>query len=542
MRRFHMENKTNMIEKIMNEPQPIPRKVPDYMRKSGGFMFWTGAMISAVFLYEVVTGLILLFYYEPSNAYKSTEAFLNTVPYGSIILTTHLYGAYAMIVLVYIHLLRNLFVGAYKKPRQMQWLSGILLLLLTIGVGFFGYSMSGDVLSQDATDVGRGISGATPVIGQYLTSLFFGSGTQLSLFHRLLAWHIVLAALIGIIFLAHFFLAEYNTIMPSGKDSGHRAPAIDHDDGTYKEWYPYNLMYMLQIVLYTLGIVVVVPSILAAIPNVPALFSPFPQVSPSSPLAMSVPAYPPWFLLFVYKELDFQFAQGLGPFYATVIFAGLPLAYLVFLPYIDTKASLKLVDRPITVSFAIVGVVYLAILSAWGALEPGVPIPNGVVAIFYAVPLIVITALVELISWAIKTEKLKNPYAGGIILSATFAGLSAFGIGMVLIYAAGKYTPEVVAGLSILGLFLAISLLFTFGLITGVYPPKEHASSSTLSGNTYVAYSSILGILAIVIFFEILSMPFGNVYDQSLYGIGLGFLLIIGGLMIKIYRAQYYHE
>ncbi|MCL4345449.1 MAG: cytochrome bc complex cytochrome b subunit [Candidatus Thermoplasmatota archaeon] len=537
-----MEIKTNMIEKIMNEPQPIPRKVPDYMRKAGGFMFWTGAMVSAVFLYEVVTGLILLFYYEPSNAYNSTEAFLNTVPYGSIILTTHLYGAYAMIVLVYIHLLRNLFVGAYKKPREMQWLSGILLLLLTIGVGFFGYSMSGDVLSSDATDVGRGIAGATPVIGQYLTALFFGSGTQLSLFHRLLAWHVVLAALIGIVFLAHFFLAEYNTIMPSGKDSGERAPAIDHDDGTYKQWYPYNLMYMLQIVLYTLGIIVVVPSILAVVPNVPALFSPFPQVSATSPLAMSVPAYPPWFLLFIYKELDFQFAQGLGPFYATVFFAGLPLAYLVLLPYIDTKASLKLVDRPITVSFAVIGVIYLAILSAWGALEPGIAIANTVVVLFYLVPLFVVPAIVITLSNAIKTGRLKNPYAGGIVLSAAFSGVTAFGLGMIVVSAKGNYTPGVIAGLSIVGLLFAISLLFAVGLFTGMYPPSVRKEPVPVSKNTYVAYSSVLGIVSIVILFEMLSMPFGNVYDQSLYGIGLGFLFIIGGVMIRLYRGQFYNE
>lgn len=532
----------NLIEKIMNDPQPIPRKVPDYMRKSGGFMFWTGAMVSAVFLYEVVTGLILLFYYQPSNAYNSTEAFLNTVPFGSIILTTHLYGAYAMIVLVYIHLLRNLFVGAYKKPRQMQWLSGILLLLMTIGVGFFGYSMSGDVLSADATDVGRGISGAVPVIGQYLTSLFFGSGTQLSLFHRLLAWHIVLAALIGIFFLAHFFLAEYNTIMPSGKDSGDRAPAIDRDDGSYKPWYPYNLMYMMQIVLLTLGIVVIIPSILAVIPNVPALFSPFPQVAPNSPLAMNVPAYPPWFLLFIYKELDFQFAQGLGPFYATVIFAGLPLAYLVLLPYLDTKASLKLVDRPITVSLTIVGVVYLAILSAWGALEPGVPINNGIVALFYIVPLVVITGFVMFLTKMIKQGKITNPYIGGIVLSATFAGLSAFGIGAILVYSGMNFTPSVLAGLSILGLFLGISLLFAFALIFGIFPPKARKQEGNISKNTYVAYSSIMGILSIVILIEILSMPFGNIYNQSLYGVGLGVLLLIGGVMIRLYRGQYYGE
>ncbi|MDA8055423.1 MAG: cytochrome bc complex cytochrome b subunit, partial [Thermoplasmatales archaeon] len=59
--------KENLIEKLMNEPQPLPRKVPDYMRQKGGIWYWTGAMIMIAFFYEVMTGVILFFYYQPSN-------------------------------------------------------------------------------------------------------------------------------------------------------------------------------------------------------------------------------------------------------------------------------------------------------------------------------------------------------------------------------------------------------------------------------------------------------------------------------------------
>ena len=91
------EKDQNEIIKIMNDPQPLPRKVPDYMRRKGGMWYWTGAMVMFAFLYEVITGLVILFYYQPTAAYASTENFLNSTPFGSIILTTHLYGAYAMI-------------------------------------------------------------------------------------------------------------------------------------------------------------------------------------------------------------------------------------------------------------------------------------------------------------------------------------------------------------------------------------------------------------------------------------------------------------
>jgi quinol-cytochrome oxidoreductase complex cytochrome b subunit len=116
--------------------------VPDYMRKKGGFWYWTGALISMAFIYQVVTGLILLLYYNPANAYACTEYVLRDVPYGELFLTTHLYGAYAMVVLVYLHMFRNYFNGAYKRPRELQWVTGVILLALTIGVGYFGYSMT----------------------------------------------------------------------------------------------------------------------------------------------------------------------------------------------------------------------------------------------------------------------------------------------------------------------------------------------------------------------------------------------------------------
>ena len=249
---------TSMIVKMLNEPKPIPRRVPDYMRKKGGAWYWTGAMVTFAFLYEVITGLVILMYYQPSQAYTSTENFVNNVPFGSLILTTHLYGAYMMIVLVYVHLLRNLFVAAYKKPRMMQWLTGIILLALTVGIGFFGYSMSGDVLSADATDVGTGIARGIPFIGNYLSLIFFGDGTPTSLFHRMLGWHIVLAAGIGILFLGHFLMAEYNSIMPSHKEANYVAPAIDEEKPEYKPWYPHNMLFMMQIGMVTISSILII--------------------------------------------------------------------------------------------------------------------------------------------------------------------------------------------------------------------------------------------------------------------------------------------
>lgn len=535
------EKQENLLEKLMNDPQPLPRKVPDYMRTKGGGWFWTGAMVMFAFLYEVITGLVLLLYYQPSNAYASTEAFLTSTPFGSFILTTHLYGAYAMVVLVYIHLLRNLYEGAYKKPRQSQWFTGVLLLILTLGVGFFGYSMSGDVLSADATDVGRGIAAGFPVIGNYLMEIFFGNGTSLSLFQRLLAWHIILVAGIGLLFAVHFFIAEYNTIMPKREEAQFKAPAIDHDDGSYKPWYPYNLVYMIQIMLLTFGIIIIVPSILALLPGVPALFSPFPQVSPTSPLAASVPAYPPWFLLFIYKELDFQFAQNMGPFWATVLFAGMPLIYLFALPYIDKGESLKMTDRPITVSFAILGTIYLGSLSLWGALAPGVGIANWRVAVFFFAPGAAVIILTWVIADAIKKERIRFRNASWTFVTMAIMGVAAFGSGMLILADIKNPSLPYTVSMILVLMVTAISATVVVALSRGVFTQKVE-NFKPMSRGAYTVAGSGFTASAIFILFEISVINPVTVFNTSLYAIGMGVILLIGAVIIRMYRAMFYNE
>ncbi len=524
--------------KLFNEPKPIPRRVPDYMRRKGGAWYWTGAMVTAAFLYEVITGLVILMYYQPSNAYTSTENFVHSVPFGSLILTTHLYGAYMMIILVYIHLLRNLFVAAYKKPRMIQWLTGIILVALTLGIGFFGYSMSGDVLSADATDVGTGIARGIPFIGNYLSLIFFGDGTPTSLFHRMLGWHIVLAAGVGILFLGHFLIAEYNSIMPSHKEANYRAPAIDEEKPTYKPWYPHNLFYMLEIGMLTLSAILIITSIAAALgSSVPALFSPFPQVSPSSPLASSVPAYPPWFLLFVYKAVDFSMMSVPGPFVATLIFAGIPIVYLLILPFVDSSSSLKLTDRPITFGLAILGIIFYISLSVWGALTPGVAIPTPEVLAFFLVPIVIIMPLVYYLSRNYKKSGMDATHFALFAISMSLFGLSAFGIGMLL--DALIRTGNPIYDVPTVIMAIVIALIAT--LVAYTFWHSKHEAEKKPSRPMSRMSRNILGGVFTLAAFIIVTViqPFSatSTFQEALFGLGIGIVLLIAAANLKLYRS-----
>ncbi len=527
------------------------KKVPDYMRKRGGIWYWTGAIISMAFVYQIITGLLLLLYYNPSEAYLSTEAIITSIPFGSFMLTTHLYGAYAMIFLIYVHMYRNYFFGSYKKPRQLQWVIGVLLLAVTVGVGFFGYSMTGDVLSADATDVGRGIAQATPFLGNSLEAIFFGNGTSTSLFIHMLAWHVILVLLIGVLFGAHFWLAEANGIMPSHKDVNHKAPAVDTEEEKHKKWYPYNFGFMTQLAMYSFGLLMIIPSVIALLPNVPALFSPFPQVSPSSPLAAYVPAYPPWFLLFVYKAVDFELFSAAGPLSAlaaTAVFGIVPLVYFLLLPFIDTTDDLHPLSRPLVTSFGILGILYMSILSAWGALTPGVQIPNWEVAAVFVPPFVIVVAGVTVLSRLFKKGKFK--------VSTSKITTSFLVFLFILMFAAYNFGQNFTATLVHTSGLNIVTSLFTGGvMVFGAIGTMKSANMSLehekkvesentfhLNKNVAVILSALLTVGTIVIIYLIMQLdPIGAVPNAE-FGIGLGFILVFAGTIMRIYRAALYDE
>lgn len=527
------------------------KKVPDYMRKRGGIWYWTGALISMAFVYQIITGLLLLLYYNPSQAYSSTEAMITSIPFGSFMLTTHLYGAYAMIFLIYVHMFRNYFFGSYKKPRQLQWVIGVLLLAVTVGVGFFGYSMTGDVLSFDATDVGRGIAQATPFLGNALEAIFFGNGTSTSLFIHMLAWHVILVLLIGVLFGAHFWLAEANGIMPAHKDVNHKAPAVDTEEEKHKKWYPYNFGFMTQLAMYSFGLLMIIPSVIALLPHVPALFSPFPQVSPSSPLAAYVPAYPPWFLLFIYKAVDFELFSAAGPLSAlaaSAVFGIVPLVYFLLLPFIDTNDDLHPLARPLVTSFGILGIIYMIILSAWGAMTPGVQIPTSEVLAVLLPPFVIVVAGVTYLSRLYRKGKFKvtpSKITASFLLFLFIMMFAAYSFGQ-------NFTASLVStnGLNI------VSSLFTGGVmvfgavgtmksanVSGDYEKKvESQNTYHMNKNVAVVLSALLAIGAIIITYLIFQLdPVGAVPNAE-FGMGLGFVLVLAGTIMRVYRAAFYHE
>ena len=532
------------------------KRVPSYMRRKGGIWYWTGALISMAFVYQVITGLVLLLYYDPSNAYNGTEFLITSVPYGALILSTHLYGAYAMIVLIYVHMFRNYFTASYKKPRQLQWILGVILLGLTLGVAYFGYSMTGDQLSLDATDVGRGIAASTPILGTFLETIVFGNGTAAGTFMRMLGWHIIFTALIGLVFGLHFYLAESNTIMPSPEDTNHKFPAVDKEKPEYRPWWPYNFAFMTQLALFSFGLIILIPSIIAVIPNVPVLFSPFPISPAQIPLVQSgvIPAYPPWFLLFLYKAVDFNIIpyevgplHGLAPYFViSLIFGGIPAVYLLILPFIDRSNDRHPFSRPIITGLGILTFIYLVVLSAWGALSPGIQIPMITVAVIFLVPFIIVMTGMLLVSREYKK--------GRLVITANKLLTSYLAFIFIFIAAMLAFSQNIAAFMAHPNGLNLVSAIFTGGVTSfvafGVMKSSDYTArleretvthaAFEISKNSGIVISAVLAFVTIILTYVMFTL---NPITQAMeFGIGLGIVLILAGIIIRVYRLVEYHE
>ena len=181
------------------------RKVPKV-----NWWFTLGSASLFLFTMQAVTGIFLSVYYVPSpdHAYDSIQFIMNGVSFGWLMRGIHHWGASLMVIFVFAHMLRTFFYATYKYPREVTWLTGVVLLLSTLGMGFTGYLLPWNQKAYWATTVGTEIAGTVPLIGPFITNVLRG-GTDLSAvtLARFFAVHIwFLPAVIGLMIGIHMYL------------------------------------------------------------------------------------------------------------------------------------------------------------------------------------------------------------------------------------------------------------------------------------------------------------------------------------------------
>jgi len=187
--------------------------------------YWLGALATVAFVIQGVTGGIMMLYYvpNPTQAYATTQYIFQVVSYGTFLETIHLYTAYAMIMLAFMHLMRGYFVSVHKRPRELMWVTGMVMGFVTLGFGFTGYLLPWTIVSKSATDVGIGMMGALPQpLANWLTFLVVGSGSDAGELLRFYDLHVVVlpAVLLVLLVVKMYMLEAHGVSEPTtGMDS-----------------------------------------------------------------------------------------------------------------------------------------------------------------------------------------------------------------------------------------------------------------------------------------------------------------------------------
>src|SRR3954462_5923754 len=199
---------------------------PFLLKKLPSKTGWSATLGSAsvlLFITMFVSGVFLAMHYNPSpdKAYQAIDYIMNAVPAGWLLRGIHHWGASAMVIVVVLHLLTNFFGGTYRKPREFTWMSGVVMLLIVLGLGFTGYLLPWDLKAYWATTVSTNIPKDIPVVGPFLSRLALGgdtiSGATLTRFYAVHAM-LLPALLVGFIGF-HIYLVRAHGIAEETDDA-----------------------------------------------------------------------------------------------------------------------------------------------------------------------------------------------------------------------------------------------------------------------------------------------------------------------------------
>ncbi len=197
-------------------------------RKSLRWSYSFGLGVITIILFGVLTftGIIEMFYYVPSvtQAYTTLKDIQLSVPLGEFTRDMHRWSAHAMVLVVILHMARVFYTGAYKPPREFNWVVGVLLLLLTLGASFTGYLLPWDQLSFWAITIGTNIAGYAPFLGPSIRQMMLG-GTDVgqNALIRFYALHVVVLPFLAILLISlHLWRVR--------KDGGLAANDADRSD------------------------------------------------------------------------------------------------------------------------------------------------------------------------------------------------------------------------------------------------------------------------------------------------------------------------
>lgn len=327
------------LRELTNEP------VPNHMKK---WWYALGGTPAYLFVVQIVTGIMLAVYYQPASttAYDSIRHINENVAFGWYFRGMHKWAATLMIAAVVLHQMRVYFTAAYRRPRELNWIIGMTLLMVTLGLGFTGYSLVFEQLSYWGATVGGNIMDTVPVLGAPLKQLLLaGDAYNEQTLPRFYIIHaaILPATLIGLIII-HIAFIRLHGVAELEKN-------VDpEDENKHFSFFPDHMLTELALGL-TLMILL---SVLATV--FPATLGP-----PADPLTTPEVIKPEWFFY-----ATFRWLKLFGPTFA-VLSMGLIVFLMYAWPWIDKGLVKVTKSKEASTYIGIVAVFLIVGLTVWEA-------------------------------------------------------------------------------------------------------------------------------------------------------------------------------
>ncbi len=390
-----------------------------YAPKNFNFWYYFGSLALLVLVLQIVTGIFLTMNYKPDakQAFASVEYIMRDVDWGWLIRYMHSTGASMFFVVIYLHMLRGIMYGSYRKPRELLWIFGMVIYVLLMAEAFFGYLLPWGQMSYWGAQVIVNLFSAVPWIGPGLSEWIRGDFViSDATLNRFFAFHVIALplALVGLVFLHIVALHQVGSNNPDGIEIKKKK---DPKTGLPLDGIPFHPYYTVKDLVGTVGFLAIFAAILFFAPTMGGYFLEYNNFVPADSMVTPAHIAPVWYFTPFYAMLR-AVPPMFGSQFPGVLVMGVAVIIFFFLPWLDKGVVKSIRYRgglykkwlaAFIISFVILGICGVLPTSVWGQFGKGIPIIGGVdVATVVARVFTVIYLLFFfLMPWYTKRDKTK---------------------------------------------------------------------------------------------------------------------------------------
>ena len=341
-----------------------------YAPKNFNFWYYFGSLALLVLVLQIVTGIFLTMNYKADGdlAFKSVEYIMRDVNWGWLIRYMHSTGASMFFVVVYLHMMRGIMYGSYKKPRELLWIFGMLIYLVLMAEAFMGYLLPWGQMSFWGAQVIISLFGAIPFVGDAITLWLRGDFVVAdSTLNRFFALHVIAMplVLIGLVFVHIVALHEVGSNNPDGIDIKKKKGA----DGIPLDGIPFHPYYTVKDLVGVVVFFIVFFAIVFFAPEMGGYFLEHANYIPADPLKTPEHIAPVWYFTPFYAIL-----RAMPDKLAGVIAMFAAIAVLFFLPWIDRGPVRSIRYRSVQYKIILIAFVVAFIILGYYGMQPVTPV------------------------------------------------------------------------------------------------------------------------------------------------------------------------